>query len=541
MSDPIKVVFQGLGPIGLGTAKLVYEDPRFEIVGAIEIDERYIGKDLGALLNGNGSSENRDIGVEVTDDAEKVFEETKPDVVLLATTSILDEEFINSIEVAVRNGVNVVSPCEELFYPEFIDDQKNTSYAADIDTLAKENGVRVLGRGVNPGLLMDTYPLQVFRASGIKVDDLESMVVYRHDDTSLRRISLLDKIGVGLDPGEFNEKNARGEAGHVGLRMSAAYLADKIGLKGYKLGFGRRPVVASRPFKPLYSPELDSDVVKGLHETCDVIVDGQSVISLDLRLYDGAEKKNAVVINGKETDYSGMVDGDEATYRVLKDAILHVAEEGKPGLNTISYVPDPMELLNVRGKLKVIRALEENPDIEYGFQGPFRDSFPESEGDGISQYAFYWVAPKKGLYNPSDLQEFMMGLVPDIKPLNSKIFSRTNEKLMLGYLNFSEVIARERVVGTSITTLVDADMVGPEGYESGECVVPVDGITELKRSTDLEVYPSPAIAKAVKKGEITLLNGGIRISDIERYQPGMWGRYIRGEIVFDREDLTNGD
>ena len=48
-----------------------------------------------------------------------------------------------------------MSSCEELSYP-FV----SSPVAAErIDKAAKENGVTVLGTGINPGFLMDTLPI----------------------------------------------------------------------------------------------------------------------------------------------------------------------------------------------------------------------------------------------------------------------------------------------------------------------------------------------------------------------------------------------
>jgi len=55
----------------------------------------------------------------------------------------------------IKAKVNVVSSCEELSYPY----QKEPKIAARLDRLARENGVTVLGTGVNPGFLMDAWPL----------------------------------------------------------------------------------------------------------------------------------------------------------------------------------------------------------------------------------------------------------------------------------------------------------------------------------------------------------------------------------------------
>src|SRR5262245_8257337 len=49
---PTRVVCYGLGPIGLGIARLALTRPGIEIVGAVDIDPNKVGHDLGELLGG---------------------------------------------------------------------------------------------------------------------------------------------------------------------------------------------------------------------------------------------------------------------------------------------------------------------------------------------------------------------------------------------------------------------------------------------------------------------------------------------------------
>lgn len=78
--------------------------------------------------------------------AERVLARSKPDVVLHATDSSL-EQVTPQIELIVNQGASVISTCEELAWP-FI---RHPELAARIDQLAKQRGVSVLGTGVNPG------------------------------------------------------------------------------------------------------------------------------------------------------------------------------------------------------------------------------------------------------------------------------------------------------------------------------------------------------------------------------------------------------
>lgn len=45
MSDVIRVIQYGLGPIGCATARLVHERENLELVGAVDIDFAKIGRD----------------------------------------------------------------------------------------------------------------------------------------------------------------------------------------------------------------------------------------------------------------------------------------------------------------------------------------------------------------------------------------------------------------------------------------------------------------------------------------------------------------
>ena len=46
----IRVVHYGLGPIGVGVARLVAKRNDMQIVGAIDIDPKKVGQDFGDLL-----------------------------------------------------------------------------------------------------------------------------------------------------------------------------------------------------------------------------------------------------------------------------------------------------------------------------------------------------------------------------------------------------------------------------------------------------------------------------------------------------------
>ncbi len=335
----IKVVHQGLGSIGRETARSMLKDSRFEIVGAVDINKDYAGKDIGDLL---GTEE---CGVEITGDAEELFKKTKPDVLVL-TTSLTLGSIMQQLELAASLGINVVSPAEELFYPQFVDREK----AERLDRLAMEHKVGILGTGVNPGCLMDAFPLKRLRElEGLGHADYASIVIYRWSNTAERRLPLLEKTGAGLSEQDFYRLNREGKLGHVGLKISAAYLAENLGFTDYKINFERKPVILGESRTTKSGKHIPEGHVAGIQEKCVVESNGKS-ICLDLRMFAGARNVNIVDISSesrayrKVLDYSNIVNGDEATTRILKDAAMHVVK-GNPGLNRVGYVPDPYVLL----------------------------------------------------------------------------------------------------------------------------------------------------------------------------------------------------
>jgi len=170
---PIRVVSYGLGAIGKQIAHLIAETPGLELVGGIDEDARLVGRRLNDVL-GLAQLEAPPVG----DDPSEVLTATRPDVVVLATTSFLRSAYPQLV-ACLRARVNVVSTCEELVYPY----ASHPELAARLHELARLSGVTVLGAGVNPGFIMDLLPLtltapcssvrriSVTRA-GIRVDQL---------------------------------------------------------------------------------------------------------------------------------------------------------------------------------------------------------------------------------------------------------------------------------------------------------------------------------------------------------------------------------
>ena len=322
---------QGLGPIGLGTAKLIMDDPDLDLCGAVDT-YRYAGSHLGDIFGiGHGHY--------IVDSIDKVVLGSGSKVLVLATKSMLSD-IEEDIAKAIERGMHVVSPAEELFYPEHV----NKDFKERIDKLAEKKGVCVIGRGVNPGVLMDTYPMYVIRDylldKEMKLGDIKSIEICRTDDTIERRSSLLAKTGAGISDASFFDEMARsGKIGHIGLEMSATYIVHNLGIQYQNIGFLRVPVHAQHGVKPKNGSFIEERGISGISEQCEVFsVKGFPHLLLKLEMSVGAKSRNYVhitMLDGEEymKDYSSIVNGDIATCRILHYLARNITTYGIAGLN----------------------------------------------------------------------------------------------------------------------------------------------------------------------------------------------------------------
>ncbi|RLE66020.1 MAG: dihydrodipicolinate reductase [Thermoprotei archaeon] len=267
----VRVVLYGVGAIGRLVAKTLYEKRKgVEIVGAIDIDVRKVGRDLGEIA-GLG----RCIGVKVSSDPDKVLEEAKPDVVILMTSSFLRKVYPQII-TCLEHGSNVISTCEELSYPYIVDEELSRK----IDEEARRRGLRVLGAGINPGFLMDLLPI-VLTTPCLYVDKIS---VKRVIDASKRREPFQRKIGAGLAPEEFKRKIESGEiTGHMGLPQSIALIAKALDWKLDEIKVKEpEPIIADKTVKTQFL-EVEAGMVAGLEQAASGIISGEEKITLLFR------------------------------------------------------------------------------------------------------------------------------------------------------------------------------------------------------------------------------------------------------------------
>jgi len=218
--ENVKVAIWGFGAMGSGMAEVLLRKKGVDIVGVCDIHPARQGKSMFEVL-GVPKGDRKDVVIQ--GDIAKVVSKGSADVVLLATDSFTRNAF-GKIKQIVELGINVISTAEEMSYPK----AKEPELAAEIDRLAKANGVSVLGTGINPGLIMDLLVILMTGAC----TDVEYVKAERVNSLSPFGPAVMEEQGVGISLEDFNRKSKEGHlAGHVGFNESVNMICDAIGWK----------------------------------------------------------------------------------------------------------------------------------------------------------------------------------------------------------------------------------------------------------------------------------------------------------------------
>ena len=327
MMKKARAVQFGCGPIGCSVVRYVNQRADIELVGAIDIDESLARCDLGEIAG----IENK-LGVSISADADAVLSQTRPDVVFLTTSSSL-KVIYSQVERCVTAGGNVISTCEELSYPY----RKDSQLSAEIDEIAKANNVTVLAAGVNPGFLMDAWPLFM---TGV-CQQVKRIKVVRVQNASPRRGPFQKKIGAGRTLEEFKKLVAAGALKHVGLPESIAMIASGLGWKLDEITESIEPIVARAQVKTDFVT-VEPGQVAGVRQVGRGIRAGEELVTLEFEASVGAPKSyDAVYITGApnlEVVIKGGTHGDIATAAMVVNSV-HRVIDAPSGLVTMKDLP----------------------------------------------------------------------------------------------------------------------------------------------------------------------------------------------------------
>lgn len=326
----MNVIQFGLGPIGVQVLGSISRSKNLDLVGAVDIDPKKAGKDVGTFLHGEKT------GIEVVTEVQQlpkeVAELTEKTAIHAAGSDL--EQVWAQLKELLDAGFSVVSTCEELAYPW----RRYPELSREIDQYARERELSVLGTGVNPGFVMDVLPLCLTAVT----DEVFRVSVSRFVDVSRRRLPLQKKVGVGLKRDVFEQLAEEGEIGHVGLEESVRLVAYGLEWELDELTNSIEPTVSGENASVALT-ELEMGDVDGLHQLSVGRTRDGKEIGLDLTMRARVEQRDEVVIEGSERQHLLIpegISGDTATAAMAINCAKMIGSAGR-GLLTMADVKLP--------------------------------------------------------------------------------------------------------------------------------------------------------------------------------------------------------
>jgi len=340
MMENVKILIWGFGAMGKGMAEMLSEKKGVEISGVCDLNPNIIGKSIFELLNIEKGSKK---DVLINNDIDYLLNNTETDLVLLATDSFTKKAYAKMVKV-LEKGINVISTAEEMAFPK----AQEPELAEKLDKIAKDNGVTVLGTGINPGFIMD---LLVVALTGTmkSVDFIEAN---RVNSLSPFGPAVMEEQGVGITVDQFNHGVETGTlAGHVGFAESIGMIAEALGVKldGFKQQM--KPIVTNVDRKSPYGEALKGNIA-GVNMTGQGLVDGEVFINMKHPQQiepemEGTHTGDYINIKGVPEINMAItpeIDGGIGTIAMCVNMIPHVINS-RPGLKTMLDLPVPRAIL----------------------------------------------------------------------------------------------------------------------------------------------------------------------------------------------------
>ena len=334
----VKVIIWGLGAMGSGIADMLLKKEGVEIVGVVGR-----GAKLGKSMYDYIKTPRGDRPDVIIGPPEEVIKEGSADVVMLCTDSFTRSAF-DRIKFILERKINCITSAEEMAYPQ----AQEPELARQLDEIAKENGVSVLGTGINPGLIMD---LLVVVMTGC-CEEVEHITARRVNSLSPFGPAVMKEQGIGITVEEFKKGVETGElSGHVGFPESIRMIADAIGWKVDKIEQSMDPIVTDVDRKAPHGFAKAGDVagcaMKGFG-----YVDGEIKIEMDHPQQIEPEQVGVttgdyVIIKGNpdiNMVNSPEVPGGIGTIAMCVNMIPHIIN-ARPGLKTMIDLPVPRAIM----------------------------------------------------------------------------------------------------------------------------------------------------------------------------------------------------
>lgn len=338
--ENVKVAIWGFGAMGSGVAKVLLAKKGVDIVGVCDIHPARVGKSIFEVL---GVEKGDRADVIVNPKIEEVAFNKNCDICVIATDSFTKKAF-PKIKYVLEQGINVVSTAEEMSYPK----AQQPELARELDRIARENGVTVLGTGINPGLMMDLLAICLTGC----MTDVETVTCRRVNSLSPFGPAVMEEQGVGVTVEAFEKGVQDGTlAGHVGFAESVGMIAEALGWNVEKFEQQMKPIVTSVDRKSPYGFAAAGDVA-GVNMTGQGYVDGE--VKIDMYHpqqiepeMEGTHTGDYIILKGTPEVNMAInpeVDGGIGTIAMVVNMIPHVIN-ARPGLKTMIDLPVPRAIM----------------------------------------------------------------------------------------------------------------------------------------------------------------------------------------------------
>lgn len=259
------------------------------------------------------------------------------DVVIIATTSFLTD-VAPDVRTAVEAGSNVITSAEEAAYPWAVDD----AIADELDGLAREHDVTILGGGLNPGFAFDALVVTALGPTA----EVASIRVERIVDCSGFGTSILRRIGFGFTEEEFAVGTQSGAiTGHIGFPQSMNVVAGTLGVTIDRIDRVITPIIGDRRYE-VHHLTVEAGVTAGFEQHYVAVVDGEPwfealfTAHLDPASF-GKPARDEIWINGTPNLHYVVTPGfnpQSGSSAVIANSVRRVAE-AKPGWTTVASLP----------------------------------------------------------------------------------------------------------------------------------------------------------------------------------------------------------
>jgi len=340
LMENVKVALWGFGAMGSGIATSLLEKKGVDIVGVCDSHPDRVGRNIFDVLKLPAGGRKP---VTVKAGIEEVLSKGCCDICVIATDSFVKKVF-DKIKFVLERGINVITIAEEMSYPK----ASSPELAAEMDRIAKANGVSVLGTGINPGLAMDLLAICLSGA----MTRVDGVTCRRVNSLSPFGKTVMEEQGVGISLAEFEKGSSEGHlAGHVGFAESVAMISEALGLgiDGFKQQM--KPIVTGVDRVAPYGSAKKGSVA-GINMTGQGFCGGRQVITMEHPQQiepenEGVFTGDYIVLEGEPKiamEIKPEISGGLGTIAMCVNCIPHVIN-ARPGLHTMIDIPVPRAIM----------------------------------------------------------------------------------------------------------------------------------------------------------------------------------------------------